>query len=106
MMEFLLQLFALFTAEPKPIHFAYIAGGRERVDILLFHPGKQFTELFVAEKYLKFNTFFSAVSTDNLIEGTAAMEMVDDEVADSVMLFRHDADPFALAQSGSEIVHY
>ena len=97
MMELLFQLFALFTAEPKPIHFAYIAGGRERVDILLFHPGKQFTEFFVAEKNFQFYTLLSAVSADNLIEGAAAMEMVDDEVADSVMLFRHDAYPFALA---------
>ena len=106
MVEFLLQLFALFAAEPKAIHLTHVAGGRERIDILLFHPSKQFAELFVAEKYLKLNTFLSAVSADNLIEGAAAMEMVDDEVADSVVLFRHDADPFAFAQSGSEIVHH
>ena len=97
MVKFFLQLLALFAAEPKSINLTHIACRCEGVDVLLFHPSKKFTEFFIAEQNLKLYTLFSAIATNDLVERTSAVKVVDDELTNPFVILRYDADSFAFA---------
>ena len=81
----------LAAGGPEAVHLADVACGGEGLDFLVLHPAQDFAELILVEEHLEFDALLATVSTGDLIEGTATVELLNDVLADALIVFRHNA---------------
>ena len=91
---------------PEAIHLAHIAGGSESVNLVLAQEFHQLGELVVGEQGFQLDGLLVGIAADDLIEGTATVEVVDDVATDAVIVLGDDAHTLALVEVGGEHVHY
>ena len=91
---------------PEAVDFADVAGGGEGGNLVVLQVGEELAELVLGEEHLQLDGLLVGVAADDLVEGAAAMQFIDDVVADAVVIFRHDADALAVVEGGGEVVDH
>ena len=86
------ELAFLLVLVPETIDLADVAGSSESADFVLVDVFHQFRELVLAEQGLEFNALLAAVAANDLIHRAAALQFVDDEVAQAIVVLRYNAD--------------
>ncbi len=98
--------FALLAAGPEAVDLADVAGGGEGLDLVVLHPGQDLAELVLGEEHLEFDALLAAVAAGDLVEGAAAVELVDDVLADALVLLGDDAEALVVVEGGGEVVDH
>ena len=97
-------LFAVFG--PKAVNLADVASGGEGGEVVVLDIGQELAELVLGEKHFQLDGALVGVATNYLVEGAAAVQLVDDIAADAVVFLRNDTDAFAVVERGGEVVDH
>ena len=91
--------------QPKAIDLADVAGRDKGLDAFALEKLHQIREFLLCKKRLDFYALLPCVASHHFIKAATTPQFVDDETTDLVVVRGDNADPFALVQTGGEVVH-
>ncbi len=106
LVNYFLASFAFLATGPVAVNLADIACGGEGLDLLILHPGQNLAELILAEQHLELDALLATVATGDLVEGAAAMQLVDDVLADALVVLGDDAEALVVVEGSGEVVDH
>ena len=96
----------LFVLVPEAVDLADVAGGGEGRNLVIVDEVHEFGELVLVKEGFEFDGFLVGVAADDLIHGAAALKIVDDETAQTVILLGDDADALLVVEGSGEVVDH